>query len=96
MHIPPTLQKSVRESGERGRGDEKLQATISLSLKRLQSYCRVSISTIVQLLFEGPTFGLLMKIKTSKPVCMHGQNTRHRSFVKVKFVKCLLWAVRET
>lgn len=36
------LQKSVRESGERGRGDDKLQATISLSVKRLENYLTVS------------------------------------------------------
>ena len=32
----------MRASGERGRGDEKLQATISLSVKRLENYMRVS------------------------------------------------------
>ena len=32
----------MRASGERGRGDDKLQATISLSVKRLENYMRVS------------------------------------------------------
>lgn len=36
------MQKRVRDSGERGRGDDKLQATISLSVKRLENYMRVS------------------------------------------------------
>lgn len=40
------LQRAVQESGERGRGDEKLQQTIQLSLKRLDSYMRVSVVSI--------------------------------------------------
>ena len=41
------LQRAVQESGERGRGDEKLQQTIQLSLKRLDSYMRVSIVVLI-------------------------------------------------
>ena len=45
VHLPVAvnnMQQRVRESGERGRGDDKLQATISLSVKRLENYKRVS------------------------------------------------------
>jgi hypothetical protein len=41
------LQAKVRASGERGRGDDKLQATISLSVKRLENYMRVSWMSII-------------------------------------------------
>ena len=36
----------MRASGERGRGDDKLQATISLSVKRLENYMRVSYGCV--------------------------------------------------
>jgi len=38
-----SLQRAVHQSGERGKGDEKLQQTIQLSLKRIESYMRVSL-----------------------------------------------------
>lgn len=34
-------QRAVQETGEKGRGDEKLQQTIQLSMKRLETYLRV-------------------------------------------------------
>ena len=34
-------QRAVQESGEKGRGDEKLQQTIQLTMKRLETYLRV-------------------------------------------------------
>ncbi len=35
------IQRKVHESGERGRGDEKLQQTIQLTLKRVESQMTV-------------------------------------------------------
>ena len=37
------VQQAVQRSGERNRSDEKLQQTIQLSIKRLESYQRVSL-----------------------------------------------------
>ena len=44
----------MRASGERGRGDDKLQATISLSVKRLENYMRVSYGCVYFMDRAGP------------------------------------------
>ena len=37
------FQRTVQESGEKGRGDEKLQQTIQLTMKRLETFLRVRV-----------------------------------------------------
>ena len=62
------MQKRVRESGERGRGDDKLQATISLSVKRLENYMRVSKNNQA---LKYKTLGFVTKLEQSHTCKAH-------------------------